>query len=183
MEITYTYATNDDELEQILALQTSNHYSQITKDTKEKEGFVTVKHDLELLKTIQGNYKHSIAKFENKVVGYALMMIKEEGNKIKELFSMFEILDNLSFKGVQLDKYNYFVMGQVCIDKDYRSHGIFDNLYLNLRKQTFKKYSLLVTEISTSNLRSLRAHTRVGFVPIHQYTDELDEWVVVAWEL
>lgn len=183
MIIKYTYAITEQELDQILSLQSKNHYSQITKETKAKEGFVTVKHNLELLNTISGSYKHSIAKENENVVGYALIMLKQEGNKIKELIPMFEILDSQSFKGIGLLNYEYCVMGQVCIDKEYRGHGIFEKLYQNLRKQIQKKFSLLVTEISTSNLRSLRAHTNIGFLPIHQYKDDLDEWVVVVWEL
>lgn len=179
----YTFAKTEEELNQILELQASNHYSQISKETKLEEGFVTVRHTLKLLKTISGNFQHSIAKANDKVVGYALMMLKEKGNEIQELKIMFELLDSLSFKGVKLADCKYCVMGQVCIDKDYRGHGVFENLYQNLKRQISKHFSLLITEISTSNLRSLRAHTRLGFVSIHQYTDEIDEWVVVAWQL
>ncbi len=44
------------------------------------------------------------------------------------------------------------------------------------------KYELLVTEISTKNYRSLKAHEKVGFTTIHTYTDALDSWNVVVWD-
>jgi RimJ/RimL family protein N-acetyltransferase len=37
-----------------------------------------------------------------------------------------------------------------------------------------------VTEVSTSNTRSLRAHARVGFEVVTTYRDATDEWAVVA---
>ena len=45
-----------------------------------------------------------------------------------------------------------------------------------------ERFELLVTEISTRNQRSLRAHARVGFEPVHRYRDDVDEWEIVAWD-
>jgi L-amino acid N-acyltransferase YncA len=44
-----------------------------------------------------------------------------------------------------------------------------------------KEYELLVTEISTKNQRSLKAHEKVGFKNVFTYEDGIDEWNVVIW--
>jgi RimJ/RimL family protein N-acetyltransferase len=43
------------------------------------------------------------------------------------------------------------------------------------------KYDFVITEIATHNTRSLRAHEKVGFRLLHNYTDATDEWDVVLW--
>jgi L-amino acid N-acyltransferase YncA len=40
---------------------------------------------------------------------------------------------------------------------------------------------LLVTEVSTKNQRSLKAHEKVGFKNVFTYEDGIDEWNVVIW--
>ncbi len=73
-------------------------------------------------------------------------------------------------------------MGQICIAKVYRGQGLFEQLY-NYHKEIYQpQFDLFVTEISTRNHRSLRAHEKVGFKTIHTHRDNLDEWRVVAWD-
>jgi RimJ/RimL family protein N-acetyltransferase len=70
----------------------------------------------------------------------------------------------------------------VCIDIDYRGQGVFRLLFEKHKEVYNKRFQMLVTEISTSNAKSQRAHERVGFKTIHTYKDELDEWNVVVWD-
>ena len=73
-------------------------------------------------------------------------------------------------------------MGQVCIDKDYRGKGIFNILFQKHKEVYSNAYELLVTEISTKNYRSQKAHEKIGFTTIYTYSDALDEWNVVVWD-
>jgi RimJ/RimL family protein N-acetyltransferase len=73
-------------------------------------------------------------------------------------------------------------MGQICVDKNYRGKGLVQELY-NKHKEIYStKYQLLITEVSTANIRSQKAHEKVGFTTIHTYKDAMDEWNVVVWE-
>ena len=45
------------------------------------------------------------------------------------------------------------------------------------------EYDLCVTEIATRNQISVRAHEKMGFEPISTYSDDREEWVIVAWDL
>jgi L-amino acid N-acyltransferase YncA len=72
-------------------------------------------------------------------------------------------------------------MGQICVDKEFRGKGLFEELYQGHKEIYGSGFDFIITEISTSNHRSLRAHEKVGFETIHQYTDEMDEWAVVVW--
>jgi hypothetical protein len=43
------------------------------------------------------------------------------------------------------------------------------------------QFDFILTEISTSNHRSLKAHEKIGFKTIYSHIDEMDEWNVVVW--
>ncbi|MEI9809865.1 MAG: hypothetical protein WDO16_19485 [Bacteroidota bacterium] len=92
------------------------------------------------------------------------------------------LLDDLHWNNKPLNSYRFYVMGQICIAKVYRGQGLFEQLY-NYHKEIYQpQFDLFVTEISTRNHRSLRAHEKVGFKTIHTHRDNLDEWRVVAWD-
>ena len=95
---------------------------------------------------------------------------------------MIDNLETLSFNGKPLSSFSFYIMGQVCIDKDYRGKGIFNILFQKHKEVYSNAYELLVTEISTSNYRSLKAHEKIGFTTIYTYSDALDEWNVVVWD-
>jgi hypothetical protein len=41
---------------------------------------------------------------------------------------------------------------------------------------------MVVTEISTSNIRSLKAHLKTGFTIVDTHWEEEGEWHVVVWD-
>jgi ribosomal protein S18 acetylase RimI-like enzyme len=95
---------------------------------------------------------------------------------------MFHHLEELSYKDQPLFSYQFYCMGQICVDRPFRGMGLVNELYQKHKEVYRSKYDLLLTEISTSNIRSQKAHEKVGFSTIHTYTDALDEWNVVVWE-
>ncbi|GAA4275310.1 GNAT family N-acetyltransferase [Aquimarina mytili] len=176
-KIDYTIATTLKELEQIIQLQKNNLSSSISKNEKQKEGFVTVQHDLEILKKMNDKQPHIIAKHGNAVTGYALCMVKDFKNEIEVLKPMFTKIDT------QINpKKSYVVMGQICIDKEYRKQGIFRGLYYKMRDELKLKYDLLITEVAANNNRSLQAHYAVGFKDLLVYDADKVTWHIVKWD-
>lgn len=175
--ITYTIASKDEELHQILALQQSNLSESISSNEKQKEGFVTVKHNFDILKKMNTRQQHIIAKHDDKVVGYTLCMTIDFGNDIEILQPMFAKIDTLIEP-----KTNYIVMGQVCVDKAYRRQGIFRGLYQKMKSSLQEKYSLLITEVASNNQRSLEAHRAIGFKDVIIYQADTIEWHIVSWD-
>jgi predicted GNAT family N-acyltransferase len=126
--------------------------------------------------------QHIIVKDNEQVVGYALVAPLEAGNFHNNLKAMVDNLDILNYKSKPLSSYAYYIMGQVCIDKQYRGKGIFNMLFQKHKELYCNKNELLITEISTKNYRSQKAHEKVGFKTLHTYTDAMDEWNVVVWD-
>jgi L-amino acid N-acyltransferase YncA len=181
--ITYTTANSKNDLEGILDLQKQNLAARLTKDEIQSQGFVTVDHSYDQLKKLNDHEKHVIAKDDKKVIGYLLAMTKRARFDIPVLIPMFELFDTVSLNAKKISEYNYLVVGQVCVDKAWRGKGILDQCYAAYRQHYSNKYDFAITEIAATNLRSLKAHRRIGFKEINMYrSPDKTEWVVVLWD-
>ena len=174
--------TNEEELQQILQLQKENLLQHIDESAIKSQGFVTLRHTLDELKQMHNLAPSVIIKDKGKVIAYALTMLKECRHLMPDLEPMFALFDKLSWNGSPINDYSFYVMGQVCVAKQYRNQGLFDELYHYHKKVYQSTFNLFLTEIATRNRRSLRAHERVGFKTIHVHRDVLDEWAVVGWD-
>lgn len=170
------------DLQQILDLQEVNLINNITDTEMKSEGFVTMHHSMEVLQKMQDLSPSIIVKDKNKIVAYALVMFRECRQLFPPLEPMFAVFDHLKWNDKALNDQFFYVMGQICIAKGYRGQGLFEMLYEGHKKKFSDQFDFILTEISTRNYRSLRAHKRVGFKTIHNYKDELDEWEVVLWD-
>ena len=170
--IIYKRATTEIELQQILALQKCNMRPGLSKTEIRTQGFITVNHTFDILKKMNDASPHIIAKANNKVVGYALVMLPSFRNELAVLAPMFNAAD------VLLGQKNYVAMGQVCVDKEFRGKGVFRGMYDFYKSELQNDFDCLFTEIATDNLRSLKAHKSIGFEILKtQITNG------VSWEL
>jgi len=174
--------SSTDELIQIADLSRANLVSNVTAETKEREGFVTWYYPLEVLQRLHALIPSVIVKDQDIVAGYAIVLTRESVDVYPPLSAVVAHFSEIVYKGRPLLDHRLYVMGQVCVHPDYRGKGVFQLLYQFHRQQFSSIYDILVTEISTSNIRSLKAHHKTGFTIIDTYRDEVDEWHVVAWD-
>src|SRR4030095_14680771 len=177
-----TLVNNTEELQQILDLQQQNLPKNISAEELKSQGFVTFQHDLKTLQEFHQLAPSVIVKDDEKVIAYALTVVNEARHIFPPMESMFMLLETLHWKNKPFCGYRYYEMGQVCVAKEYRGKGVFEMLYQQHKKSYSNKYDLLVTEISTMNHRSLKAHKKVGFETIIIDKDEFGEWAVVVWD-
>jgi ribosomal protein S18 acetylase RimI-like enzyme len=170
------------ELQQILLLQKENLKQHVDNVEKQSQGFVTVEHTIGLLHEMHNLAPSIIVKDGEQLAGYALTMLNECKALVPELVTMFAHFNNLAWNGKPLSEFKYYVMGQICVNKAYRGQGVFDMLYHKHRDAYQHQFDFIITEVSTSNTRSIRAHERVGFATIDTYRDHIDEWVVILWD-
>lgn len=180
--IRFTTTNSTKEVQQILDLQSINLPKNISTTEAKEQGFVTVHHDLEILSAMNAKFPHVIAKDGDQVIGYTLVMLPEFGNKIPVLVPLFDKINQLSYNGDALQEAPYFVMGQVCVDKQYRGQGVFAGLYQQMKTEMSPHFKYIITEIATRNTRSMRAHEKVGFKTIHIFSTPEEEWAIVAWD-
>ncbi len=174
---------SDADLQGILTLQRANLRKHLPTEVQADQGFVTVEHDAAVLTRMNQAAPSVIASDGDRVVGYALTMLPQFKADVPELLPLFASINALDYAGKPLREQAYYVMGQICVADGYRGRHLFDRMYEHHRAVYGDRYRLLITDISEKNTRSLRAHTRVGFEPLHSFYDPaLDEsWVVVVW--
>ena len=181
--IVHTTATTDEDLLGILRLQKRNLAKNLSVPEASSQGFVTVDHSFTDLKKLNDEEQHQVIKSGNAVVGYLLAMTKNSKDDIPVLVPMFELFDKIVYRGKPISVYEYMVVGQVCIDVNYRGKGLLDESYHAYKTRFSNQYDFAVTEVATANTRSLKAHQRVGFSEVHRYTDVAGtEWSIVLWE-
>jgi predicted GNAT family N-acyltransferase len=170
------------ELQGILDLQLENHLYTASDSEKSDQGFVTVRHSMEQLQKMNSIASHIIAKENEKVVGYILAMTKASKDLVPILIPMFSQFDLLTYKNRGVATYAYLVIGQICISKEHRGKGLFDQMYQRYKKAFSQQFDFAITEIAKNNIRSLAAHHRVGFTVIHEFKDDTQDWAIVVWD-
>lgn len=96
---------------------------------------------------------------------------------IKALEPLFDEIQNL------VPRYkNYVIMGQICIAKEYRGLGIFKKLYHFYKDELSYHYDCLITEVASTNARSLNAHQAVGFTTLKTYQEQDITWHIMIWD-
>ena len=179
-----TTVQTDDDVRGILALQQKNLKKNLTSEQIKSQGFLTVEHKFSVLKAMNDAHPSVIVKDGDMVVAYCLAMLPQFRNDVPELIALFDTIDKIDYESQTLKDFKYVVMGQVCVGEGYRRMGFFDGMYQKLREELSAKFELCVTDISTNNSRSLKAHARVGFIPVKDFHDAIlgEVWRVVVWD-
>lgn len=175
--VIYKRAKTKNELQQILELQKKNLSNQLSDEEKKKEGFVTATHSLDVLKKMNEICAHTIAVHNNTVVGYALSMHPIFATTLKVLEPMFMEIDKVFPK-----ENKYISMGQICIDKNYRSQGLFRKLYATMKEAIQPEFNYIITGVNATNTRSLNAHYAIGFKDLSTIFSEDQTWKLIVLE-
>jgi ribosomal protein S18 acetylase RimI-like enzyme len=177
-----TIVTKKDELYQVHGLNLQNLKQNHRAAERDEEGFVSWLYSRELLEQMHELAPSVIVRDGERVVAYALTTVKEASAFHPDLETMFRNLENVQYKGRPLSSHHYYCMGQICVAKGYRGLGIVNMLYRKHQELYAPYYDFILTEISTSNPRSQKAHEKAGFHTIYSYRDAMDEWNVVVWD-
>lgn len=164
----------------ILDLQQKNLGRNMDEKKKNSQGFVSLETSLKLLKEILAQDNVIIARDEKKVIGYLIILTLEQGKKIHLLNPFIEQFKTVQFEDKPLNEYNHCILGQICIDENYRGKKILEALYQELKKRSANKYDIGISEIGANNPRSLRAHlNKIGLKIVGQYADDGMNWYIV----
>jgi GNAT superfamily N-acetyltransferase len=177
-------ATTEEDLIQILALQSANHRSNLTEEERTMQGFVTLIYDLDFLRVMPAGNHHIIAKDGDKVVGYVMLMDRSSNHLMKEGAGIFPVFNELEYKGKKFKEINYCSVGQVCVHKDYAGQGLLSKMYAYYKACYKGVYDLAMTDISYLNHRSMKAHKKAGFEVVHRFDepDQGEPWDIIVWD-
>ena len=180
---TVTQASKDQHIHDILRLQPPNVKQVLSSNEIDVEGFVTCEHDFELLNKMNQPDGHIIAVADDTVVGYCLVMSPIWRNEVEVIQAMFDAIEKMSWHGRPILPEDYVVMGQVCIDKSFRKRGVFRSMYQYYKEVLSSKFKYCITEVATSNHRSLNAHSAIGFENLLSYVaPDQKSWELILWD-
>lgn len=182
--IEITRAWTPEDLEGILELQTKNLRVNLSPETAASQGFLTLKHEPGVLKRMNDAEASVIAKENNEVVGYALVMLPSFKDDIPLLGDLFKAIESITYEGQAIRPEDFVVVGQLCVAESHRGQGLVERLYGHFRDALHEKYPYLITDISSNNPRSLKAHQKTGFKVIHTFYDSFakEDWNIVLWD-
>ena len=173
--------TSEEEFAGIIELSKANLVSNLPAETKAKEGFVTWVYTKEALQALHAVIPSVIVKDGDTVVGYALSLSPACVDVYPPMAGTHKKVSAISYKGIPLGRQRVYYCGQICVSEGYRGQGLVNMLYQFHRKHFGNQFDRLVTEISTANPRSLKAHQKIGFQVIETHVDDMDEWDIVLW--
>ncbi|MCG9970924.1 GNAT family N-acetyltransferase [Christiangramia crocea] len=181
--INYRTGESEADLRGILDLQKQNLRQNLSLEEITTQGFVTVQHSFEQLYNLNQTEKHVIAEYNGQVIAYLLAMTIISEHEVPVLRPMFERFKELIINNRGITSYNYLVVGQVCVAKEYRGKGVLFSCYKAYKDFYSANYDFAITEISSLNSRSLNAHKKIGFKEIDRYKDSSGiEWIVIVWD-
>lgn len=173
-------ASTESELIEIKNLQRINLKGNLSVEEKNTQGFLTAEYSLAFLKKINQDSPAVILKKE-KVVGYALAVSKKMGKFNKLLNHLIIEFDKRKFRDVNLADENYIVVGQLCVDKNFRGMGYVEKMYSLFRK-TYRGYRYCLTAVDLKNKRSRAIHKKCGFVSVGELMLDENPGEIILWD-
>lgn len=148
------------DLDGLLLLLRTYHVNSIADEDK-KDGFVTTNITKEQLECLIDTENGVTVAVENgRVVGFALAGSWDFWRPWPLFTHMIEHLEEFQLNGSTLTAENSYQYGPVCVDKAYRSQGIFEKIFAHSLEHMAKRYPYMVTFVNQINPRSYAAHTR-----------------------
>lgn len=172
----------EQEVDSLLQLLSANLKTNITAEERDSQGFLTFCYTEHEIREMMKEMPQPVVKNGESIEAYALACTKQVCLGHPLLRPMVRLSESLQWKGHELSRLRYYIMGQICVGASLRGKGAFDALYEAHRSLFSEQYDCVVTEIAENNLRSMAAHKRVGFHVVHQYFDGETNWNVVLWD-
>ena len=148
------------DIEGIVALHKQYHVNSISPADK-ADGFVTTNFTPEQLQAlIEKERGVTIATNGNNVIAYAMAASWQFWSEWPLFIHMIAKLPEHSYNGQVLSVENSYQYGPICVDKAYRSTGVFEAMFYASLKSMMHRYPIMVTFINHINPRSFAAHTK-----------------------
>jgi hypothetical protein len=170
--------STDSEIDQMAELSLANLRTRLSSETMAQEGFITWEYTSEALHAVHQVVPSVVVLDRDVLAGYAISLTSDCIPVYPPMAQTWNHISSLRNLGSE----RFYLMGQICVAPSYRGQGVVDLLYQGHRSYFSPDFDFLATEISTSNVRSRKAHLKVGFEIIDTYRDAVDQWDVVLWD-
>ena len=183
-EVDIKLCSSYEEILQIKSLQNLNLKCNIGETEAKAEGFVTAIYSCDFLKVMSDSTPAILATNNGVVVGYLLAVNRDTALKHDLLKKIVIVSDEVILKYPTLANTNYIIVGQLCIDKEYRGLGLVNRMYELYYETYHVQYNYCITDIAVNNPRSMKAHLKCGFKAMERldHGGELFDLVIWDWD-
>ncbi|AFL82501.1 hypothetical protein Aeqsu_3063 [Aequorivita sublithincola DSM 14238] len=172
------------DIEGVQQLQEKYLFKNLSEKDREN-GFVTTPFTIAQLEEITKQNGIFIAENENNLIIAYAFAGSWEYFKQWEIFNfMVARFPQLSFNTNEITVKNSFQYGPVCIDKPYRSKGLLNQIFEEMRIEFVKKYPISITFINKINVISEKAHTqKLGWKIIDEFQFNNNTYIGLAFDM
>jgi hypothetical protein len=174
----YRRATSSD-YDQMVALQEANSVSNLAEQER-ADGFLSRTFSAKELDAMNRDLCIVVCSDNGAVKGLLATGTTEFNAEVDLPAAMIARYPFAKYNGKSLVDWVSFVAGPIVIDKSARGTGAFKGMYDELFRILPQKYELAITLISTVNGRSLAAHEKIGYAPVHKFEWNGREFVILA---
>lgn len=167
----------------VLELQSNYLYANLCEEER-KSGFVTTPFTTSQLEEIINLEGLFVAQDKNEIVAYVFAGSWQYFDQWPIFPYMTSRFPKLKYKNWNITTKNSFQYGPVCIRKDYRSKGLINQIFEEMRKAFVPKYPISVTFINQANEISVMAHTKkLGWQIIDEFEFNNNRYFGLAIEM
>jgi hypothetical protein len=166
---------------QIVIMQNENLSTVLTAEEKASGGFLSVPLSVEDFQVMNQEIAVVVASCGKEVVAYHCASSCQYHQSVPLCACMMERFANVLYEGKPLVHYTCFVVGPMCIAKNYRGKGIYLQLWQELMKHIPAGLEMGVAPASEANPRALHAHTqKAGMLVVDRFSFHDQRYVTLA---
>jgi GNAT superfamily N-acetyltransferase len=166
----------------LLELQKKNSLAALTEEER-SDGFLSGQLSREQLASMHESAGIVVAAAGDAVIAFLCLSTLAANRDMPIVQSMRTAMCATTFDGKALDGYQCVVAGPVCVDRRYRGQGVFEQLYEFAVAHVSSRFDVAVAFISMDNARSLKAHAKVGMIPLAVFEHAGSRYHLVARRL
>ncbi len=148
------------EFEQILALQ-NRHLDWVLDPAQKALGFLSTAFSVEQFRAMDKSIGIAVCAERGKIAGYLCVNTPEQIMQKPLQAALLEHCARMSYRGKPLGSYRLCVATHVCIDKDHRGSRAYIGLCRKVLEWINDRYDVLVSFVSTKNLRNQSVIRRI----------------------
>jgi hypothetical protein len=167
----------------ILTLQEPNLVSNMTEAQK-VNGFVTTPLTVPMLERMIG--ERGVFVGENEIGQIVAYVIAGDWDFYRQwpIFDyMVSRFPTLNFQGREITVQNSFQYGPICIDHQYRGTGLMKTIFETMRLELVKRYPISITFINQTNIRSMKAHQKIGWELVDEFSFETGNFAGLGFDM
>jgi hypothetical protein len=166
---------------QIVMMQNENLNTMLTSEEKASGGFLSVPLKVEDFRVMNQEIAVVVASWGKEVIAYHCASSCQYYQFVPLCAYMMERFAHVLYDGKPLVHYTCFVVGPMCIAKNYRGKGIYLKLWQELTKHIPAGLEMGVGPASEANPRALHVHTqKAGMLVVDRFSFNDQRYVTLA---